>query len=182
MAHLRVIKEIKTTLSGERQEFVCRLLDRSAHHVVVFYPVTRKGGRRVGDLLIPRGTESYGYFWLDRPYNVYHWVTPAGRTLGYYINLADSVELRPAEVHWRDLAVDLLFSADGGHVQILDEHEIADHPAELRVRIDAARTHVLTHRDELLAEVREATEHFRRRTGRGRLRRGIGPRAAKSAD
>lgn len=176
----RVITEVKTTLTGERQEFVCRLVDRSANHVVVVYPVTRKGGRRVGALHIPQGTESYGYFWRDRLYNVYHWVTPAGRTLGYYVNLADSVELRPTEVRWRDLAVDLLFSADGGSVQILDEHEIAGHPTELQAKISAAQKHVLTHRDDLLAEVRRSTMHFRRRSPHRRLHRGIGSRATKS--
>ncbi len=180
MSHTNIIKEVKTTLAGKRQEFICRLLDRSPTHVVVFYPVTRKGGRRVGGLHIPRGTESYGYFWRDRPYNVYHWVTPSGRTLGYYVNLADSVELRPTEVRWRDLAVDLLFSADGGSVQILDEHEIGDQTAELQAKVGAARAHVLTHRDELLDEVRNATEHYRRSRGRRRAHRGIGSGAAKS--
>jgi len=161
MSHLGVIKEVKTTLAGERQEFPCRLLDRSENHAVVFYPI--KARRRVGTLVLPKGTESYGYFWRDRPYNVYHWVTPDGRTLGFYVNLSDEVVLRPGEVRWRDLALDLLFSPDGARVQILDEEEVAQLPAELRKKIEASRAHVLTHRDELLAEVRGATEHFRTR-------------------
>ncbi len=161
MSHLSVIREVKLTLGGERQEFPCRLLDRSENHAVVFYPI--KARRRVGSLVLPKGTESYGYFWRDRPYNVYHWVTPAGRTLGFYVNLADDVVLRPGEVRWRDLALDLLFSPDGSRVQILDEDELAGLPAPLRRKIEAVRAHVLTHRDELLAEVRGATEHLRTR-------------------
>ena len=161
MSHLSVIREVKLTLAGERQEFPCRLLDRSENHAVVFYPI--KARRRVGSLVLPKGTESYGYFWRDRPYNVYHWVTPAGRTLGFYVNLADDVVLRPGEVRWRDLALDLLFSPDGSRVQILDEDELAGLPAPLRRKIEAVRAHVLTHRDELLAEVRGATEHLRTR-------------------
>ena len=166
MKFIGVIKEIKTTLGGERQEFACALLDRSPAHVAVFYPVLRR--RRVGNLVLPKGTESFGYFWADRPYNVYHWVSPQGRTLGFYVNLADEVELRPGEVRWRDLAVDLLFSADGSRVQILDEEETQSLPAALQAKIAAARAHVLIRRDELLAEVRGATEQLRRR---GRLRR-----------
>lgn len=158
-----VITEVKTTVHGARREFACRLLDRSAHHVAVFYPVTRKGGRRVGDLLVPRGTESYGYFWRDRPYTVYHWVTPGGRTLGFYVNLADQIQFSPHEVRWRDLALDLLFSADGNRVQVLDEEEVADLPEDLQAKIASARAHVLARRDDLLQEVRAATAHLRQR-------------------
>lgn len=164
MSHLSVIREVKITLAGERQEFPCRLLDRSETHAVVFYPIRAR--RRVGTLVLPKGTESYGYFWRDRPYNVYHWVTPNGRTLGFYVNLSDEVVLRRGEVRWRDLALDLLFSPDGSRVQILDEEEVSGLPAPLRMRIAAARAHVLTHRDELLAEVRGATEHLRTRVAR----------------
>jgi len=159
------MKEVKTTLRGERREFACVLLDRSPSHVVVFYPVRAR--RRVGELALPRGTGSFGYFWRDRPYNVYHWVTPDGRTLGFYVNLADQVEFRAGEVRWRDLAVDLLFSADGSRLQVLDEEETIDLPAALRTKIGEIRAHVLIHRDDILAEVRGATEHLRRR-GRGR--------------
>jgi len=191
MKPIGAIKEVKTTLAGQRQEFACALLDRSPSHVVVYYPVRAR--RRVGDLVLPKGTESFGYFWRDRPYNVYHWVSPEGRTLGFYVNLADRVEFHPTEVRWRDLAVDLLFSSDGSRVQVLDEAETARLPADLRRKIDAIRAHVLTHRDDLLAEVRGATEHLRRRGRRGgALRgrqtrppgpgeaRGIGPPGAKT--
>ncbi|MDQ7843255.1 MAG: DUF402 domain-containing protein [Armatimonadota bacterium] len=170
MKPLGAIKEVKTTLGGQRQEFACALLDRSPSHVVVYYPVGTR--RRVGSLLLPRGTQSFGYFWRDRPYTVYHWLTPEGRTLGFYVNLADQVEFRPGEVRWRDLAVDLLFNADGSRVQVLDEEETAGLPPDLRAKIDALRNHVLTHRDDLLAEVRGATEHLRRRGRRGGALRG----------
>lgn len=161
MSRSSVIREIKRTISGERQEFICQLLDRSENHVVVQYRVRQ--ARRIADLVLPKGTLTYGYFWRDRPYNVYHWVRPDGRTLGYYVNLADQVFIRPGEVQWRDLAMDLLFSPDGSRVQILDEGELANIPPDLRKNIEAARAHVLTHRDELLAEVRAVTTHMRRR-------------------
>lgn len=159
MATSGVIREIKKTPTGEREEFVCRLLDRSATHVVVLYKA--KESRRVGDLRLPKGILTYGYFWLGRPYNVYHWVRSNGQTLGFYVNLADEVRIRPGAVEWRDLAVDLFFSPDGTRVQILDEDQLASLPADLRSRANAARAHVLTHRDELLAEVASMTAHLR---------------------
>lgn len=161
MSRGSVVKEIKITLTGERQEFVSRVLDRSANHVVVLYPIRAR--RRVAGLVLPRGAVTYGYFWRDRPYNVYHWMTAGGRTLGFYVNLADRVTFRPGVVEWQDLAVDLLFSPDGSRVQILDEAEAALAPPEIRTRIEAARIHVLQQRDELLAEVAAATALLRRK-------------------
>lgn len=156
-----VIKEIKLTATGERQEFVCQFLEGSATHAVALYTI--KDPRRVGDLKLPRGTLTYGYFWEGRPYNVYHWVRRDGRTLGFYVNLADQVRIRPGAVEWRDLALDLLFSPDGRRVQPLDEDQLAELPADLRRKAEAAKAHVLTHRDEVLQEVAALTAHFRGR-------------------
>jgi uncharacterized protein len=160
-----LITEVKFTASGDRQEFVCQLLDRSSTHVAVFYKSTQ--ARRVGDLQLPKGTVTYGYFWLGRPYNVYHWLHPNGRTLGYYVNLSEGVVFRPHAVEWRDLALDLLFSPDGRRVQILDEDQVGTLPPGLQDKAQAARTHVLTHRDEIVAEVAACTAHLRRGRPRG---------------
>ncbi|HXF81491.1 MAG TPA: DUF402 domain-containing protein [bacterium] len=159
MKPIGVIKEVKITLDGRRQEFACALLARSPDHLVVFYRLPER--RRVGRLVLPRRTETFGYFWRGRPYNVYHWLTPRGQTLGFYVNLCAEVEFHPQEVRWRDLGLDLLFSADGASVQILDEAEVASAPPEVRAAVWEARRHVLTHRDEILAEVRGATAHLR---------------------
>ena len=161
MARTAVIKEVKVTTTGERQKFVCRLLDRSAAHAVVLYKI--KEARRVGSLRLPRGALTYGYFWEGRPYNVYHWVWADGRTLGFYVNLANEVRFRPGAIEWKDLALDLLFSPDGGHVQILDEEDFVLLPPEVRAKAEAAKAHVLTHRDEILAEVAAVTAHLRGR-------------------
>src|SRR2546428_2811701 len=121
MARTAVIKEVKVTTTGERQEFVCRLLDRSAAHAVVLYKI--KEARRVGSLRLPRGALTYGYFWEGRPYNVYHWVWADGRTLGFYVNLANEVRFRPGAIEWKDLAVVLVFSPDRGPRQALGRED-----------------------------------------------------------
>jgi hypothetical protein len=156
-----VIREVKVRPDGRREEYACRVLDRAPAFAAVLYQVP--AARRVGRLVLPGGTLTFGYFWEGRPYTVYHWVAPDGRTLGYYINVAADVHLGPGEVRWTDLAVDLLFSPDRRSVQILDAREAARLPAPLRAQAEAARAYVLTHRDELLAEVAALTAHLRRR-------------------
>ena len=165
MPRIAIIKEVKFTPTGERQEFLCRLLDRSPTHAVVLYKI--KDARRVGSLRLPRGALTYGYFWRGRPYNVYQWVRADGRTLGFYVNLAGEVRFRPGAIEWKDLAVDLLFSPDGRHVQILDEAELPLLPPQEQAKAVVAKTHVLTHRDEILAEVAAMTVHLR---GKPRVR------------
>lgn len=164
-----VVKEVKLTATGERQEFVCRLLDRSATHAVVLYKI--KEARRVGSLRLPRGALTYGYFWQGRPYNVYHWVRADGRTLGFYVNLAADVRISPGTIEWKDLAVDLLFTPDGHHVQILDEEDLPLLAPQLRAEAESAKAHVLTHRDEILREVAAMTAHLRGRRRGERNRR-----------
>lgn len=170
-----LITEVKVTSSGERQEFVCRLVDRSSTHAVLLYKST--ASRQVGHLRLPKGTLTYGFFWLGRPYNVYHWVQPNGALLGDYVNLSDGVRVRPHAVEWQDLALDLLFSADGRRVQILDEEKLAELPPGVQAKAQLARRHVLQHRDEILAEVAGLTAHLRGAARRG-SRRGIAPQRA----
>ncbi len=181
-----VIREVKVLPDGRREEYVCRLLDRSSTHAAVLYRVP--SARRVGPLRLPRGTLTYGYFWEGRPYTVYHWVGPDGRTLAFYVNVAADVRVGPGEVRWVDLAVDLLFSPDGRSVRVLDAGEAARLPPPLRRRAQAGREHVLTHRDELLAEVAALTAYLRARTrqesaGRGRTLTGSSsPRRQQRSD
>ncbi|MDQ7819838.1 MAG: DUF402 domain-containing protein [Armatimonadota bacterium] len=165
-----VIREVKVLPDGRRDEYACRLLDRSPTYAAVLYRSTAP--RRVGPLRLPRGTLTYGYFWEGRPYTVYHWIAPDGRPLGYYVNIAADVRILPGEVRWRDLALDLLFSPDGQSVQVLDADEAARLPAPLRDRAEAGRALVLTHRDEILKEVAALTAFLR-----GRARQESAPRA-----
>src|SRR5262245_52044964 len=81
------VVEVKRTLAGAEKRFNCRLLAGNAGHVVLLWiapdPVNVHG------LVLPAGTVTFGYYWADRPYNVYHWMDGSGKTLGYYFNIAD---------------------------------------------------------------------------------------------
>jgi hypothetical protein len=117
------ILETKVTLAGVRKAFRCRVLARGPGEVVVLFVSDRP--YQVADLPLPAGTVTFGYFWSSRPYNVYHWMTPAGVTLAHYCNLSDRTVISIDALEWRDLAVDVLIRADG-RVEVLDEHELPE--------------------------------------------------------
>ncbi len=116
---------------------------------------------QVGNVELPQGTVTYAHYWIDRPYNVYHWVEPDGGTVAYYVNLADQVTITPAAVAWRDLAVDLLFTLDG-HVQVLDEGELVGATETLRATVTAIQLEVLKRREAIIGEVTAATARVRK--------------------
>lgn len=151
-ATLPAILEIKRKLSGEEKRFNCRVLERSPSHLVVLF--IARVDMNVHGVILPAGTATFGHFWSDRPYNVYHWLRPEdGTTIGYYVNLADETQLAEDTLEWRDMVVDVLVSADG-RATVLDEDELpADLAPSLGERIAAARARVLAELPELLDEL-----------------------------
>ena len=119
------ILEIKNTLAGERKEFLCELCAREDGHAVVLYRLKREVN--LAGVRMPAGTLSFGHYWTDRHYNVYHWLLPDGTTKAYYFNLADRTCIRDDAVEWRDLVVDVMVTPDGA-ARVLDEDEL---PADL---------------------------------------------------
>jgi hypothetical protein len=145
------ILEIKETLAGARQTFPCRVLARRAGEVVVLFVLP--ADRTVDGLALPAGTVTFGYFWEARPYNVYHWMTPEGATIAFYVNLADRTRIDETTLAFRDLAVDVLLPP-AEPPRVLDEDELPPglDPA-LRAEIDAARQLVLSNARDLCREV-----------------------------
>lgn len=91
------------------------------------------------DILLPAGSVSLGYFWENRPYNVYHWIDENRVTRALYFNIADSTQIHADRIEWRDLTIDLLISADG-RCRVLDEDELPDDiDSELLGYIQSAR-------------------------------------------
>lgn len=129
------IIETKRSLTGPDKTFACRVLSRGPDSLTVLFVSDRR--YEVGGLTLPAGTITFGHFWSDRPYNVYHWLAAgAGKTLAYYMNISDQTALNHAHLSFRDLAVDVL--ARPGHPPVvLDEDEVpADVPATLRTYLD----------------------------------------------
>ena len=118
--------ETKRKLDGRRLEFRCRAVARESARAVLLY--RHPEALVLGGLRIPAGARSFGLFWTDRPYNVYHWVDGAGRTLVCYCNAATETEIHPRGVTWLDLEADALITPDG-RATVLDLDEV---PTDLR--------------------------------------------------
>lgn len=145
------LTEIKTTLSGRVDEFVCDVVERSPEHATVIYRIPGPG-RDVHGVWLPPGTITVGYFWKTRPYNLYHWVDPEGRTLAHYFNIGDVRRYEGDRLEWHDLAVDILATPEG-RVTVLDEDELpADLAPALLRYVNAARDQVLGSLSVLIRE------------------------------
>ena len=138
------IVEVKTTLSGRVEQFECLVAQRSAERLVVIYRFP--AARAVHCVWLPEGGLTVGYFWRDRPYNLYHWLGPAGDSLAFYFNVGDVTQWDADTLGWHDLAVDVLATPDGT-VRVLDEDEL---PPDLD---PALRHYVESARDGLLGEL-----------------------------
>ncbi len=137
------IKEIKSTLGGIRKEFDCELLTRGPAEAVVIYRMPRDV--QLEDVLLSKDTVSLGYFWEDRPYNVYHWIDPLQDTVALYFNIADGTRISQQSIEWRDLTVDVLITPDG-RCRVLDEHEL---PSDIEAGL---LRYIRETRDELCRE------------------------------
>jgi predicted RNA-binding protein associated with RNAse of E/G family len=144
------IIEVKETLAGTRKTFHCHVIDRHPGSMVVLF--VSKAPVRVHDVDLPAGTVTFGYFWVERGYNVYHWMSPAGPTLAFYVNLAEGTRLEDT-LFWRDLAVDILISP-AGEPTVLDEDEIpVAVDRDTRARIERGKQEVLARAAALRLEL-----------------------------
>ena len=158
MSKLRQVTERKTRFDGSVQEFACQgLLVQPGSHAVIRYDLDRDW--HVADLVVPKGGYTAGHFWVDRPYNVYHWLEN-GRTLAHYFNVGIVDEISETRVAWRDLIVDVLVKPDG-RIDILDEEEVPpDLPSEHRRTIARALEQIVTDPKRLVAEIERASREL----------------------
>jgi predicted RNA-binding protein associated with RNAse of E/G family len=155
MPPLSPIVEIKQTLAGGEKRFDCRRLAGGAEHAVLLWIAPTP--MRVHGVELPAGTISFGHFWTDRFYNVYHWLDADRRTLGFYFNLADRTRIAGAELAWRDLVIDVLATLDG-RLELLDEDELpAVVEPEVAAHIAAGKAAILGAPAALMAEIEAAS-------------------------
>ena len=81
------ILELKRTLDGQEKRFACRLIEGDRHQAVVLF--ISPAAMHVHGIELPAGTVTFGHFWTERLYNVYHWLGERGQTIAFYFNLAD---------------------------------------------------------------------------------------------
>ena len=119
------ITERKTRLDGSVAEFACEpLLLEPGRRAVLRYVVDREWAIAGTDLRVRPGSVTIAHYWVDRPYNVYHWLVD-GRTLAYYCNVVADTVVTPELVAYTDLVVDVLLRTSGA-ATVLDEDELPD--------------------------------------------------------
>ena len=150
------ITERKTRFDGSVQEFACQVLDlEPGKRAVLRYDFDRDW--TVHGIELPRGGLTAGHFWVDRPYNVYHWLDQQGHTLGFYFNVGHTDTIEPDLVAWRDLIVDVVIQPDGT-IDVLDEDELPpDLAPEHRGTIARAFEQIMTNPKRLVNELERAT-------------------------
>jgi Protein of unknown function (DUF402) len=152
-AGLPPVIEIKRTLDGRETRFPCRLIAGDQRHAVLLF--VAPAAMHVHGIDLPAGTVTFGHFWADRFYNVYHWLDARGGTIGFYFNLSDSTVIGDGRLEWRDLTIDVL-ATPAGRLDVLDEDELPrDLDATTAAHIAVARQAILSDPRQLMAEIEE---------------------------
>ncbi len=127
---------------------------------VVFFKVQKEWKHSDHEIQIKPGTLSFGYFWSDKNYNVYHFILPDGNTLGFYINIAQNTIITPRSIEWRDLYVDVWINTDGSFA-VLDENEVpATFDSELIQLIDNVKENLIKDKFNLAAEIEKQSKEY----------------------
>jgi hypothetical protein len=158
MNDLPPILELKRTLAGREKSFQCGLIAGDDRHAVLLFVAPAL--MHVHGVDLPAGTVTFGHFWTDRLYNVYHWLDPSGATLGFYFNVSDNTQIQKGRIEWRDLTVDVLATPEG-RLEVLDEDELPpDLDPELRARIDAGKESILADPQRVMAEIERRSQEL----------------------
>jgi protein associated with RNAse G/E len=161
MATDRRIVEVKRTLDGKVIEYPAEpLLVEEGQRAVLLYRIDETEAVAGGRITLAAGTLSFGYFWSDRPYNVYHF-TYADETVVCYINIGRFHSLNETELVWDDYAVDVLVFPDGS-VDVLDEDEVPETVDQsIKAFIAEATSRVLAELDAIIDSVERETRSLR---------------------
>lgn len=155
------VLEVKRRLDGSVRTYPCEAVEIAGDRAVLLYRLSGPG--RVADLALPAGTVTMAYYWTDRPYNVYHWIAPAGDTLAYYFNLSGPVHIGRERLEWEDLEVDVLVTPDG-RVRVLDEDAVPPTAAGRLPEIARARERILAEWPAVTADAERASRAALART------------------
>jgi predicted RNA-binding protein associated with RNAse of E/G family len=149
--------ERKTRLDGSVSEYACeRIVIEPGRRAVLRYVIDRERALEGSDLILTPGMVTIGHYWVDRPYNVYHWFE-GDRTAAYYFSLATETTIGEDVVAYTDLSVDVLVRPSG-ETTVLDEEELPpDLDPRLRAVVARALETIATNPRRLVAEIERAT-------------------------
>jgi predicted RNA-binding protein associated with RNAse of E/G family len=121
-----VYLEVKKRLRGADKIFEVQVVHCQPGFVLVRFVSDR--ALKVDGAVIASGCVTLGYFWADRPYNVYRLADPHGALIAHRFDILRDVEIDEARVVWTDLLVDAWAWPDG-RVEWRDEEQLADYRA-----------------------------------------------------
>jgi predicted RNA-binding protein associated with RNAse of E/G family len=158
-AQTRIV-ERKIRLDGTTEEFACeRLLLEPGKRAVLRYELDRDWNV-AGIIVVPKGSLTIAHYWSDRPYNVYHWVSPDRRTIAYYCNVVASTSIAEDVVSYEDLVVDVLIETSGA-ATVLDEEDLPpDLPSPRRVVVNRALEDLTSNSRRIAAEMERESRPF----------------------
>jgi predicted RNA-binding protein associated with RNAse of E/G family len=117
------VTERKTRLDGSVVEYACEAIRiEPGKRAVVRFVSDFDRAIEGTDLVLRAGTVTVGHFWVDRPYNVYHW-RDGDKTIALYVSIADETRIEERLITYTDLVVDVLLRPFGA-IEILDEDEL----------------------------------------------------------
>jgi hypothetical protein len=105
--------ERKEKADGTVREYRCTLSYRSGALAVVRFPMQRGGAITGTPVIIPGGSVSFGFFWNNRPYNLYRMLTGQGEVIAHRFDAVADVRIGRAELSYRDLVLDWWAMPDG---------------------------------------------------------------------
>ncbi len=112
--------EIKKLYNGSEKQFQCNLLHLKNNFGILQFKLDKN--YTVDNILLPKDTISIGYFWKNRPYNIYQWFDDR-KLIASYFNISDKTSLSNEIFYWRDLIVDIIVTPDNS-VKVLDKDEL----------------------------------------------------------
>jgi len=153
----RATIERKTRLDGSVSEYRCeRLSLEVGRHAVLRYVMDREWVIADTGIVLRPGQITIAHYWIDRPYNVYHWLD-GSRTIAYYCNVASDTIIGEDVVGYTDLVVDVLLRPSGETI-VLDEEEL---PPDLA---PALRSHIARALEAIASSPRRLTAEIERET------------------
>jgi hypothetical protein len=105
--------ERKQKADGSVREYRCTLAYQGGALTVVRFPMQRGGAIFATPVVIPSGSVSFGFFWTNRPYNLYRMVTAQGEVIAHRFDAVADVRIGRGELSYRDLVLDWWALPDG---------------------------------------------------------------------
>jgi hypothetical protein len=111
--------EVKHHFDGRTEEWSCQAITVTDDLAAVRFRLPDP----VSD--VPAGTLTLGFFWRDRTYNLYRFLSADGEPFGYRFDVVTDVRIEPDRVEYLDLLLDVRVLPDGT-VRVEDEEEVEE--------------------------------------------------------